>query len=207
MPQYYQTTAPTLEPMTLADAKVYLRVDNDAENDLITAMIQSVREKMESLLWRPLLTQSWKLIFDTLNNSSDYAYLNYVSPIIYVNKCPIQAIDSIQYIDTNGATQTLSPSAYEVDLLSEPARVRIISMPSIKANTMNAFWIDFTAGYTDATLIPQKITNAMKMLLGHIYEHRETVTIGVNSYELPMSVEYLIQEFRNNLYIYTNTLP
>lgn len=207
MAQYYITVQPTQEPITLDEAKNYLRVDNDDENDLISDLIVSVREKMESLLWRPLLTQSWKLIFD----SSELAYggwywQNYFYPnqIIQVNKCPIQAIDSIQYLDTNGVQQTLAPSNYIVDLLSEPARIQIINMPNIENNAMNAFWVNFTAGYTDASLIPRKIKNAMYMLLGHVYEHRETVTVGVTNTKLEMSVEYLIEEFRNNQYIYIN---
>lgn len=208
MANYYLVTPPTSEPFTLEQAKTYLRVDNDDENDVISNIITAAREKVESLLWRPLLTQQWKLLFDTLSSgfivNSDLYLSSYQYPIIYINKCPIQSIDSVKYIDVNGTTQTLSTSKYEVDLLSEPSRIRIIEMPQIKADTMNAFWIEFTAGYTDAALIPSKVKQAMQQLMGHYYEHRESVIVGTISSEIEMSTEYLLQEFKNNLFIYNN---
>jgi uncharacterized phiE125 gp8 family phage protein len=192
------------EPISLEEAKLYLRVDNDDEDSIITSMITSVREKVESLLWRPLISQTWKLYFDNLNDSEDAAILAQQNAIISINKCPIQAIDSIQYVDSNGETQTWSSGNYQVDLISEPCRVRLIAMPPMKADTMNALWFNFTAGYSDNDNIPKKILQAMYMLLGHYYEHRETVIVGVNSSELPMAVDYLLEEFKNNQYIYNN---
>ena len=52
-------TAPTTEPVTLAEARLHLRLDSDftADDDLIEVLIQSAREAAEQELGVALITQ------------------------------------------------------------------------------------------------------------------------------------------------------
>lgn len=55
------TTGPASEPITLAQAKLHLRVDGAGDDALITALIVAAREQAEFLLGQRLVTQTWQL--------------------------------------------------------------------------------------------------------------------------------------------------
>ena len=50
--------------MTLAEAKAYLRVEHDDDDDVIAALIAGARVHVEAQTRRALITQSWRLIRD-----------------------------------------------------------------------------------------------------------------------------------------------
>ncbi len=57
-------TPPAVEPVTLADAKAYLRVDNDDDDGVISALIAGARSHIEAQTRRALITQAWRLVRD-----------------------------------------------------------------------------------------------------------------------------------------------
>ncbi len=59
-------TPPATEPVTLADAKLHLRVETEMEedDDLIAALIVTAREQAEHLTGLRLITQTWALEMD-----------------------------------------------------------------------------------------------------------------------------------------------
>lgn len=56
--------APAIEPISLNDAKNYLRVDHAADDALITSMISAARIQVESRTRRALMTQTWRVVLD-----------------------------------------------------------------------------------------------------------------------------------------------
>jgi hypothetical protein len=58
------TTAPTAEPILLAEAKARLRIDVDDEDALLTALIAAARMFVEKTLGVALITQSWSYFLD-----------------------------------------------------------------------------------------------------------------------------------------------
>ena len=54
-------TAPAAEPLSLADAKVFLRVEHDADDAIITSLIASARNHVEALTCCGLITQTWRI--------------------------------------------------------------------------------------------------------------------------------------------------
>ncbi|MFD1333894.1 head-tail connector protein, partial [Methylopila musalis] len=54
-------TAPAAEPLGLADAKAYLRLDHDDEDALLGELIASARAEVERLTRRVLVAQRWRL--------------------------------------------------------------------------------------------------------------------------------------------------
>ncbi len=163
-------TAPSVEPVTLTEAKLHCRVDSDitADDDFLTEKIQAAREHCEKHLGQAFFTQSWRLWLDDFPEED--------CPI-EVPLPPLQSITSVQYLDTSGDTQTLATTVYGVDSASRPGRIYLKqgqSWPSVRLQA-HPVWVDFLAGQTSASNVPAVVKQAMKLLIGHWYEHRESM--------------------------------
>jgi len=145
------TTGPAKEPITLSELKSRLRLSQTATEfdgelrQLLKAAVQRVEEETA----RRLLTQTVALKLD------DFP----VGKELEIRLAPIQSLTSIQYIDTEGATQTVSSSEYHTDLASTPPRVWMkdgYTWPTVQYQTPNAVTVTFQAGYDDdAANLPQ----------------------------------------------------
>ena len=62
--------APSDEIITLKEAKNYLRIDHDFDDNLISAFIKSTREAMEAIIQKSIMKQTWEY---KLNNTSIYS--------------------------------------------------------------------------------------------------------------------------------------
>ena len=195
-------TAPVEEPISLADARLFLRVDDDftKEDTLISSTISAARQDAETITRRALVTQSWKMVADRFPNPGlvfgaatwfGPQWSNIPGPLtmalpegktgyeIFLPFPPLASVDSIKYIDVNGVQQTLDPSAYIVDTVSEPGRVTpaySTSWPSIREQA-NAVEVAFTCGYGSATAVPAGIRRWMKIRIATLYNQREEVAI------------------------------
>ena len=195
MAGYKIFSAPSAEPITSTEAKLHLKIDSDTTDDnLITYLIQAAREQAEAFTNRALITQTWDLVLDNFpDNSTPDGY------DIYLSKSPVASITSITYLDGNGATQTLASSVYGLDNYGEPCRIYLKygqSWPSTYSQA-NAVTVRFACGYgASGTAIPQSIKAAMMLILGHLYEHREDVVVGVSAVELPQGAQRLLYPYR-----------
>lgn len=57
-------TAPAAEPLSVADATAFLRVEHDDDDAIIAALIASARNHVEALACCGLITQTWRLVLD-----------------------------------------------------------------------------------------------------------------------------------------------
>lgn len=126
-----------MEPVSLALAKQHLRVDFPDDDTLIPIYITMARVACESYTQRAVFPQTWVRTLDhfplwwaadgTVNPSyrQDWPYYSdfWNRITIDVPRPTTLAVQSITYVDMTGATQTLDPSQYDVDLTSEPARI------------------------------------------------------------------------------------
>lgn len=162
--QYRITTAPATEPLTLTEAKLHLKVDTTADDDLITALIAAVRQSVERYCSLGLITQT---VTEKYDRFSSNGFRLSVSPAI--------AISAVTYTDPAGATQTLSTDVYGLDVYSRPARIYLKEnqvWPQTRLEP-NAVTVVYTAGFGGASDVPGPIKSAMKLMLGDLYENRE----------------------------------
>jgi uncharacterized phiE125 gp8 family phage protein len=185
---YSVITEPSSEPITLAEAKLNLRVTNSLEDALITSLIVAARKWVEGFTWRPLMTQTLQANFD----KKDVQIVD-----ISLNKFPIQSITSIKYIDANGTEQTINSSTYEVDLISPVCRIRLSEVPTMK-DSLNALKIRFVAGYTSSANVPANYKQAMYLIITSLYDNRNQVSTQ-NAIELPFGV-YTLLDIDHNRY-------
>lgn len=161
-------TPPSGEPVSLAEAKLHLRVDVDDDDALISSLIATARQAAETLTGRQLISARWKLVLDAFPWGE-----------ILLAKCPVQSIVSIQYLDMNGLSQMLPSSDYVVDTACEPARITPVfgktwppTLPQIGAVT-----VTFDAGYGAASAVPEGLKSWIKLRVGSLYAHREEMSI------------------------------
>ena len=222
-------TAPVAEPLNVADNSVrqHLRLDaGDISRDsAIEIYIGQAREAAEQICRRALVTQSWLMTLDKfpapgLETSSANWYgpawgvgpgpLTVLKPEgktqyeITIPMPPLQTVDSIKYYDADGVKQTLSPSAYIVDNVSEPARVTPApntTWPNTQ-NRINAVEVSFTAGYDDAGgLVPKGIKSWMLMHISDKCENDAAVVMGVRgTVETHPYIDRLLDPYRVVVY-------
>lgn len=160
-------TPPACEPISLADAKSYLRVDGTADDNDIAGMIVSARRTVESITRRALIRQEWLVKRDGFPGFHPL-YASHGYPAILLPKPPLLAIVSFQYVDTSGNLQTLDLQTdygrstelfygYELGMGSETQPARLTPpyarpWPPARMVQENVL-IDFWAGYCDAQII------------------------------------------------------
>jgi len=186
-------TKPTAEPVTLIEAKAHCRIDTSDDDGLIAGYIVAARSWLESQLG-PLMTQTWDITFDYRWPWDGCKF------ILRLPIRPVQSITSVTYVDENGVTQTLSASLYKAILNTPVAAIEKAygaSWPGVRAQPA-AITVRAVCGYgPNPGDIPAHLRQALLMLVGHFYEHRESVVIGQAPSSVPMSVEMLMSPSRD----------
>ena len=190
MAQYKLVTGPSSEPITLGEAKLYLRVDDTTEDALITAIITAARRKFENDTYHYLLPQTWELYLNQNEINAEQ---------ISINKSDITAISSVKYYDQSNTQQTLSTNDYQTAIQGRPYSIQLTTVPQVY-NRLEAMVIRFTLGYTNAAAVPEDIKTAIKTLIGTLYENRQTIVTGTQVNEVPDTYKFIMENYRNRVY-------
>ena len=67
-------TSAAVEPLTLEEVKLHLKVETDADDNLITSLITAARETAEVFTGRAIASQVLEYILDCFPDSSDVIY-------------------------------------------------------------------------------------------------------------------------------------
>ena len=182
-----QTVPPAAEPLTTAEAKLHLRVDSGTEDLLIGALIETSRRMAEAYTSRQFITATYTLKINDFPGSYG---------TIPLPRTPLGSVSSIAYVDVNGDTQTLSTDYYES--ISDDVSACVVlkpgkSWPQVQSDKYHAVTVTFTAGYGSAgSDVPESARSAMLLLIGHLYENRESVITGTISTQLPLGATALL---------------
>ena len=175
-------TPPAGEPVSLAEAKLHLRVDFDDDDSLIQVLISAARQAAETLTNRQLVTARWRMVLDSFPGPSLMgvpAGQTFTLPghAVLLPKSPVQSVVEIRYLDMAGAWQVMPAANYTVDCACEPARITPVfgQIWPIALPQIGAVSVIFDAGYGDASTVPEGIKTWIKLRLGSLYVHREEV--------------------------------
>lgn len=159
---YIQTVAPTSEPISLTEAKHFIRAYEDETQDdsMIEAMIKTAREYAENYTNRQLMTATFELITSKFIQD------------MKLQKNPIQSISKIEYMDENGDYQTLSTDNYYLYFDAEIGKIHFEDLPSIK-DDKRAVKITFISGYTT---VPSSILHYIKLTISTMYKEKDLLT-------------------------------
>jgi len=187
-------TPPSVEPVTLAEAKLYLRVVDSTEDAMISSMITAARVKCEAEFDRCFINTTWDLFFDGWPNDNapiPTAWPGLVGTISVVRfpRANLVSVDAVNYVDGAGITQLLDPSAYLVATgapgMMMPAYLRTWPPTRIQ---LGSVVIRFTAGYgATADDVPITDKQAVLMMTAMMYENR-----GESAFEVPKFITDLL---------------
>lgn len=162
--------------MTLAEAKLFLRVDTTDEDSLITSLIVAARERAEQHTQRQLVTASY--LFTCSNATINHKTGNYE---VLLPLPPLASVESVQVTDTNGNVSTVNASTYRVVKDGVPGKIVFSTLPSFDATRDDAIKVAFTCGYGAAAAVPQGIKTAMYWMIAAMYQNREEADAPMNS--------------------------
>lgn len=177
-------TAPTSEPVTLAEAKAQIGVTTTDDDDLITRKIRAARQHVEAMTGRTLLETTLELVLDRFPRGA-----------LPVPRGPLASITSVKYLDPDGVQQTLATTGYTVD--TDGDRIGPVDCWPGTASTINAVRVRYVAGLDAADDLPEPLREAVLMMVGHLYENREASLVGVNAQDLPFGVVDLVAGYRS----------
>lgn len=185
MIKYAVTTAPTVEPISLADAKAHLRTitgDTSEDSAIITPLIQAAREYCENITGRALAAQTVK------------AYPDYWG-LWRLPRPPLISVTSIKYYDEDNTEYTLAAVDYQVDAVD--GQIHILTEPDVTLRDLNPIVVEYTCGYTTGNALPAAVRQAMLLLIGHWYMNRETVVAGATtSVEIDLTTRALLRQYK-----------
>ena len=167
-------TAPVVEPVTLAEAKEYARIDGIAEDTLITSLIKAARLHCESFTGKSLIPKTVTVTSFTYPYQFQMPY----GPLLAENN-----VTKCVTLDQNAVETTLN---YQVNAGLYPKLFILGGAQSYK------FKLIYTAGFTT---VPEDIKLAIKMMVNTLYERREDFS-DLQAIESPLGVKALLMPYK-----------
>jgi hypothetical protein len=176
----------TLEPITLAEARLHLRQTDTAEDTLIVRLISAARRMCERETWRAFLHSTWDYTLDQWPGWSEWrsGAWSGVGPghwgfrnkglDVHIPNPPLVSVSSVSYVDGAGSTTTLASSGYLVTA-GTPGSISPAygTRWPFGRSQPGAITIRYVAGYgPTADAVPDDAKVAILMLVAHMYDNR-----------------------------------
>jgi uncharacterized phiE125 gp8 family phage protein len=181
-------TGPSVEPLTLAEAKNYLRVEHDDDDAAVGALIAAARIHIETQTRRALITQTWRFIADAWPSDGR----------LRLSPAPLQQILAARVYELDGTTVTVDTEAFVIDKAAAPPLIAFMpwSLPTPGRDT-GGIELDIKVGYGDAAAsVPEPLRQAMRLLIAHWYENRGVAAFGSAMTLLPANIGALLAPYR-----------
>lgn len=151
-------TAATVEPVTIEEAKLHLRVDGDSEDTLITALIGAARDYCERFTGLALADQELELTIDSTDQ-------------IFLPLAPCDTVSTVTKIKDGEETLLIEGVDYWVDAQSMPAQVYLIDVSSVQIMPVDKYLLRIAYSVSPPPVQPM-IKAALMLKLGMIYSDR-----------------------------------
>lgn len=183
-------TAPEAFPVSLEEAKAALDVEDNERDTLITGLIAAATIWLDGytgILGRALCEQTWRQDFDAFDRKLRLPLL------------PVIDVESVSYVDSAGATQTVAALNYTVRQDALGAYVQFLTTfaaPAISAEPA-AVSVTYVAGYDDEGEVPMPaaIKQAMLLLIRQWFDNPTAVIVGASVEKMPFAVQALLAPF------------
>ncbi len=157
---------PASEPISLAEAKLFLRVDHNAEDSLVATLIGAAREAVEAGIGRALITRRVRESLDIWRRDATQGAV--------LGLGPVTNVVAVRLIADNGAQSVIDPERYRLE--GNRDRPRLVFPPGLPATLRSAggIEIEYDCGYADeATDLPVALRLAAMQIVAALYELRQ----------------------------------
>jgi len=179
-------TAPAIEPVSLSEAKAFLRVETDEEDPLIAALIASARQYIETQTRLALIVQSWRLVLDSWPACGR----------VDVRPGPLRSVAAARVFDFEGNPHEVDLQALVPDFGASALAFIPWSVP-LPARIGAGLEIDVICGYGDTEAdVPDPLRQAIRLLTAHWFENRGLIASDAAAVVLPASAASLIAPYR-----------
>lgn len=196
---FREITPVSAEPLTLEQARTHLRLDvygsppEHPDDTYVQDLITAARQWCEDYLQRALATKTIEIVYDS-----------FIDNKLRLPVAPIQSITSIEYIDTDGNTQTLATTVYGLDIYRNQIYLKYNQQWPDLQPTVNPVTVTAVVGYTDGQSpdpypIPEPIRRGMLLIISNLYENRQQDQLGatrISFNSLPMGVYSILAPYR-----------
>lgn len=182
---YVLTTPPAEEPVSLAEAKAFLRLDGSEEDALIDTLIKAGREHLEAVTGLSLITQSWRLYRDDWPSSG----------MISLAHGPVRSVDRVTVYDRIGTPVEKTLTTARLDGAARPARYYLPELAGVGAE-LNGIEVEFTTGFGAAGDVPDAAKQAILRHVAHMFVFRGAVGPDLQPAGLPDGYDLLIAPLR-----------
>jgi len=178
-------TPPAAEPLTLAEAKSFLRVETDEDDTLVTALVSAARLHVEAQTGLALITQGWRMVLDRWPECGRIA----------VRPAPLRSVTAARVFDRDGHAQAVDTQGFVPDM----AAMTLAFIPwamTLPARIAAGIEIDVAVGFGDAAAdVPEPLRHAIRLLAAHWYEYRGLVAADARA-TVPSTVAALLTPYR-----------
>ncbi len=174
-----QTTPPSVEPISLAEAKAHLRVGHADDDDYISTLIKTARSCVEAQTGLGLVPQGWSVFLDGWP----------MGGVVKIPLAPVIEVTDIKTYGEDDAAALIDPAHYYVDAGSRPPRIVLRGSRSwVRPGRLaNGIEILLRIGFAS---VPEPLREAVLQLVGHWYGTRGDADTT------PLSVAPLLQPYR-----------
>ncbi|MCG6122778.1 MAG: hypothetical protein MEP57_08725 [Microvirga sp.] len=179
--------APAVEPVSLAQARAYLRLDDpeapSAEDGLIESLVVAARLAVEAATRLKLIAQTWRISIAAQP----------ASRAIRLPLAPVASIAEIRVFDGAGLASVVEPDRYRLRRGAQPPLVEL--EPGFPSAT-GGIEIDVEAGFgPDAGSVPAPLRQAIRALVARWHENRGDGRGDVDA-ALPSDVALALAPYR-----------
>ncbi len=179
-----ETTPPATEPLTRAEVKTFLRVDHDADDSLIDALISVARDACETATGRSLITRGYSLYLDCWPGTTTLPWWDGVEEgadvlfggnALFLPRPPLLSVARIRVYNADNSYADMPTANYTVDAVTSPGRIVLADgvLPPVSGRVANGIEVQFTAGYgASGDTVPPMLRQGMKQLIAHLYANR-----------------------------------
>lgn len=156
---------PETERVSLEDAKAHLRINHDADDEVIAALIKTARQICEEYTGLALITRDCRLYLD-----------QWPKHTLSLPKPPLVNVAAVNVYDADGVPSEFPAAHYAVDTAGRPGRVEMTGTPPWPGQALSGIEIEFSAGFGDSEDdVPSSLREGIKRLVAHLYMNRGDV--------------------------------
>lgn len=177
----YLLAGPAEEPLSLAETKAFLKLDDAVEDGLVATLIAAARLHVEGTTALATINQSWRVVLDAWPECRE----------VRLPVGPLLSLSAVTVFDGEGEPHELELAQFELDAAT-PRVLWPAAVEGASPRERQGIEIDYVAGFGEAPEdVPADLRQAMLTLVAYWFEHRDAVIVAGSGSVVPAGFDRL----------------